>query len=229
VIRVLIVARVPLVREGLRALLAGERDLQVSALARVESGVQIEDMLAQRPDVVLLDVDVLEREGWALLRELQDLAPGIGSLVVGDAPDDRRVANALALGARGYLLREQSPEGMAAAIRAAAQGLFVLHPNTAAALLNQLRSRRVLPSEDRVGDESADEASVADLIEPLSPRELDVLRLMVRGLPNKQIAAELIITEHTVKFHIRAILAKLGASNRTEAVTLALQKGLVTL
>ncbi len=228
-IKVLIVARLPLIREGLRALLRLEQDLQTIALPRVESGPRIEDILTQQPDVVLLDVEVLEHEGWVLLSELRDLASGIATLVIGDAPDDRRIANALALGARGYLLRETSPEEMAAAIRAAQQGLYVIHSNAVEALLNELREADLAASPDEADDNDETSPSQADLIEPLSPRELDVLRLMTRGLPNKQIAAELFITEHTVKFHIRAILGKLGAANRTEAVTLALQKGLVSL
>ena len=229
-IKVLIVARLPLIREGLRALLAAERDLQVSLLPRVEAGARLEDILTQRPDLILLDVEVLEREGWALLSELHDLAPSIPALVVGDVPADRRIATALALGAQGYLLRDASPEEMAAAIRAVRQGLYVLHPDAAMILVDELRSNRLAPSFEADGDEEGqDPMAQAELIEPLSPRELDVLRLMTRGLANKQIAGELFITEHTVKFHIRAILGKLGAANRTEAVTLALQKGLVTL
>jgi DNA-binding NarL/FixJ family response regulator len=228
VIRVLIIAHLPLIREGLRALLRGEKGLQITSLPGVQAGPRLEEILAQHPDVVLLDVEVLEREGWVILQELRDLAPDISILVIGDAPNDRRTANALALGAKGYLLRESIPEEMAAAIRAARQGLYVLHPAAATTLLDELREASPSPSPavSELGEESA---RPVDLIEPLSARELDVLRLMTRGLANKQIAAELFITEHTVKFHIRGILGKLGAANRTEAVTLALQKGLVSL
>ncbi len=227
-IKVLIVARIPIIREGLRALLASEQDFQTSALAQWESSTLLEEILTDPPDVLLLDVQVLEREGWALLRELQDMAPRLVPLVIGETPDDRRIANALALGARGYLLRDASLEEMSAAIRAARQGLYVLHPGAAAALLNE-RPQSSPARGDEPPDDREDLAREADLIEPLSPRELEVLRLMTRGMANKQIAQELVITEHTVKFHIRAILGKLGAANRTEAVTLALQKGLVTL
>ena len=228
VVRVLIIAQLPLIREGLRALLRGEKSLQVTTLPGVQAGPRLEEILAQQPDVVLLDVEVLEREGWVLLRELGDLAPAVSILVIGDAPDDRRTANALALGAKGYLLREALPGEMAAAVRAASQGLYVLHPAAATALLDELRDGSPRPSP-AASELSEDSAPPVALIEPLSARELDVLRLMTRGLANKQIAAELFITEHTVKFHIRAILGKLGAANRTEAVTLALQKGLVSL
>jgi DNA-binding NarL/FixJ family response regulator len=117
-------------------------------------------------------------------------------------------------------LREASADELASAIRAAHSGIITLHPQITAALLETLRAQE---------NAREDETSAQDLIEPLSERELDVLRLMTRGLANKQIAAELFITEHTVKFHIRAILGKLGAANRTEAVTLGLQKGIVSL
>jgi DNA-binding NarL/FixJ family response regulator len=228
VIQVLIVARIPIIREGLRGLLAAERDLQVKTLTHLESAQLVEDILAERPNVLLVDVDVLEREGWALLRDLRDVAPDLASLVIGDTAEDRRVASAIALGARGYLTRDATPEEMASAVRAARYGLFVLHRMPAQALLGDADSNDApLTEAERESDFTGNRRQ--ELIEPLSARELDVLRLIVRGMSNKQIAVELVITEHTVKFHIRGILAKLGAANRTEAVTLALQKGIVML
>jgi DNA-binding NarL/FixJ family response regulator len=218
VINVVIVARQPIIREGLRGLLASEQDLHLKAPTRTASGELVEDILAERADVVLIDVDVLELNGWALLGDLRGVAPDLPTLVVGDTEEDSRVASAIALGAHGYITRDATPEQMASAIRAARHGFYVLHRIPAGALL----------TDDEREFEIA-RGGPQDLIEPLSVRELDVLRLMVRGMSNKQIAVELIITEHTVKFHIRAILAKLGAANRTEAVTSALQKGLVSL
>lgn len=228
-IKVLVVARIPIIREGLRGVLAAEPDFQLSAVTRFESGALVEDILANQPDVVLVDVDVLERDGWALLREMRELTPGTASLVISDTRQDRRIASALALGAHGYLTRDASPAEMAAAIRAAQQGLYVLHPLAASTLLEESSATDMPLIEDEGEFDAARDHRREELIEPLSARELDVLRQMARGFSNKQIAAELVITEHTVKFHIRAILGKLGAANRTEAVTLALQKGLVSL
>ncbi|MGB8647692.1 MAG: response regulator transcription factor [Anaerolineae bacterium] len=228
-IKVWIVARLPLIREGLRGLLVSEKDFVVTAPALVDSGTLVRALVQDPPDVVLLDVDVLEREGWGFVRDLAQMAPAVAQLVVGDTPDDRRVTQALGLGVRGYLLREASPQEMIAAVRAAGQGLYVLHPGVASSLLNALQAGRLRRAPDGVSSLADNDERDADLIEPLSERELEVLRLIVRGLANKQIAAQLFITEHTVKFHIRAILGKLGAANRTEAVTLALQKGLVSL
>ena len=228
-IKVLVVARIPIIREGLRGVLAAEPDFQLSAVTRFESGALVEDILANQPDVVLVDVDVLERDGWALLREMRELTPGTASLVISDTQQDRRIASALALGAHGYLTRDASPAEMAAAIRAAQQGLYVLHPLAASTLLEESSATDMPLIADEGELDAASDYRREELIEPLSARELDVLRQMARGFSNKQIAAELVITEHTVKFHIRAILGKLGAANRTEAVTLALQKGLVSL
>lgn len=225
--QVLIVARVPLIREGLRALAAAEADVEVTALDP-KTGHILDRVLAARPEVLLLDVEVLEDTGWALLQELHQLAPGIGVIVVTEEPADQRVHPALSLGARGYLPRDASPEQVTSAIRAVAQGLHVLSPESTDVLLEQTRPFPAGPS-GAVQPDSADDETSQELIEPLSPREIQVLQLMVHGLSNKQIAAQLSITEHTVKFHIRAILGKLGASNRTEAVTSALQKGLVSL
>ncbi len=224
-IRVLIVAHIPIIREGIRALLRGEKDFHLTTLTS-DSAALLEDVLAKRPDVALIDVEVLERGGWNLLDDLRRAVPAAAALVLSDTPGDLRIAHALALGAHGYLARDASAEQMVAAIRAAQQGFYVLHPVAATTLLAQSR-RESLDEESEYENEPI--AREQDLIEPLSPRELDVLRLMARGMANKQIAVVLFITEHTVKFHIRAILSKLGAANRTEAVTLALQKGLVSL
>lgn len=222
-LRVAVVAQIPFVREGLRALLKTDPTLRVTALA--PSDELGEELASLEIQVVLLDVQVLERDGWELVSELSRALPRATLIVLGDDVRDRRAAAAMRLGARGYLLRDASAEELANAIRAAHTGTFVLHPLLTDALLAPPP-----PAEDESDSHPApDDARGEELIEPLSERELDVLRLITRGLSNKQIASELVITEHTVKFHIRAILGKLGAANRTEAVILALQKGLVNL
>lgn len=228
VIKVLIIARLAIIREGLKGLLAPERDFRVNVLTRTDSAELVEDIIAEQPDVLIVDVDVLEMEGWALLRDLRDVAPSLASLVISDSDADRRVTSAIRLGARGYLTRDATADELGSAIRAAKNGLFVLHRIPAQTLLAEAESEGPFPAEDERRPPRV-YSSEEDLIEPLSARELDVLRLMVRGMSNKRLASELVITEHTVKFHIRSILAKLGAANRTEAVTLALQRGLVSL
>lgn len=218
-LHLVILARIPLVREGLRALLSEATDFRVTTLE--PSDEIADDVLTEEPDVLLLDVQVLEREGWGLLNELRRDLPALTTLIIGDNPNDLRVAQALELGARGYLLRDAAAEEMTNAVRAAHSGTIALHPLLVTRLLETLHANEQSRQDD--------EPPLDELIEPLSERELDVLRLMTRGMANKQIAGELYITEHTVKFHIRSILGKLGAANRTEAVTLGLQRGLVSL
>ncbi len=224
-IRVLVVARIALVRAGLASLLASDRDLDVVQLPDGNEPI-VERIGSVGADVLLVDDQVLEREGWTLLSELHGHLPGLHILVVGERPADRRALDIFSLGAQGYLLHDASAGEMTAAVRAANEGLYVLAAGVADNIAEQASaSLPGLADRAPVGEDEAD----GQLVEPLSPRELEVLRLMARGLSNKQIAAQLFITEHTVKFHIRSILGKLGAGNRTEAVTLALQRGLVSL
>lgn len=209
-----------MVRQGLRALLAEERDFAITPLATDSDW--FDELLSHQPNLLLLDVQVLEQEGWDALDTLHRVLPALTILIVGDNARDQRVVHAILRGARGYLLRDANADEMAHAIRAAHSGSLVVQKNLADVLLNALTRARATERADTSETEM-------DLVEPLSAREMEVLRGMTRGLANKQIAAELYITEHTVKFHIRAILGKLGAANRTEAVTLALSRGLVSL
>ena len=215
-----IVSPIPLIREGIRALLADESDFRITPLPPDEDW--FDEILSDKPDLVLLDVQVLEREGWESLNALRRALPALTLVILGDSARDQRVAQAFALGARGYLVRDASAEEMAHALRAAHSGALVVHHALAASVVESLQRARASEQRERMENET-------DLVEALTPRELEVLNYMTRGLANKQIAAAFFITEHTVKFHIRAILGKLGAANRTEAVTLALSKGLVNL
>jgi DNA-binding NarL/FixJ family response regulator len=146
---------------------------------------------------------------WRLTAERAQLPV----LAVGQTASETFVRQALQAGARGYLLWDTGAEELIQAIRAVLQGLMVLHPSAGEALL---------------GDELA-ASSPAPSAEPLTPREREVLHLLVQGLPSKTIASRLRLSEHTVKFHIGSIMTKLGAASRTEAVTLALRRGLITL
>jgi len=167
------------------------------------------------PDVLLLE---LEHEDEELARAFWQLAESAG----GSAPvllcdgGDRWAQAALRAGARGVLPRDATGEEIIAAVIAAAANLLVLHPTVARALLPV----EILASAPTLAN---------DLIEPLTPRELEVLRLLSEGLGNKGISRQLHISEHTVKFHVGAIMAKLGAASRTEAVTQAARRGLILL
>jgi DNA-binding NarL/FixJ family response regulator len=209
VIDVLVVAAYPMVRAGLRALLEEAADCAV--VGQAASFAEAAELAARlAPHVALVDV------GPARGRELDELValaeeqPGLGLVVLADAGAERYLPP-LGRGRVGYLAREAAPEAIVQAVRAVAAGLVVLDPQAAPSLTATPRLAVDAPTE------------------PLTTRELEVLALMAQGLPNKTIAQRLIISEHTVKFHVGAILAKLGAASRTEAVTLAARQGLLML
>lgn len=210
-LRILIVADDPLARAGLAALLASQPDL--IAAGQVDGNADLPAMLqVYQPDVVLWDM------GWnptLALERLADMRETITLPIVALLPDEAHAAQAWIAGARGLLLREVDAGRLTAALAAAAQGLMTLDPTLAAALMT---ARDVSP-------ESLAEAPA----EALTPRELEVLRLVAEGLPNKAIAQRLGISEHTVKFHLNAILGKLGVQSRTEAVVRATRLGLILL
>ena len=208
-IDVLVVAAYPMVRAGLRALLEEAADCAV--VGQAASFAEAAELAARlAPHVALVDV------GPARGRELDELValaeeqPGLGLVVLADAGAERYLPP-LGRGRVGYLAREAAPEAIVQAVRAVAAGLVVLDPQAAPSLTATPRLAVDAPTE------------------PLTTRELEVLALMAQGLPNKTIAQRLIISEHTVKFHVGAILAKLGAASRTEAVTLAARQGLLML
>jgi len=213
-LRVLIVADDPLVRAGLATMVAGQAGLAAGGRAAGDADLAAE-AAAGRATVVVWDL------GWdpapaslARLRTaMERLARGTaGSLpVVVLLPDEAEAAEAWAVGARGLLLRDAGSGQVAAALAAVARGLVVVDPALAAA---------VLPGRGQ---------DAVELVEPLTQRELEVLQLVADGLPNKAIAARLGISEHTVKFHINAILSKLGVQGRTEAVVRATRLGLIIL
>ncbi|TMC07614.1 MAG: response regulator transcription factor [Chloroflexi bacterium] len=171
-----------------------------AAVAAAASGV---------PDVVLMDLVMPDGDGVAAIRALTEAAPGARVLVLSSFADDERIFAAMQAGAAGYLLKDVDPDALAEAIREIHRGRPVLHPDVAARLM-----RRV-----------ADPAGPA--ADPLTPREREVLRLVVEGYANKQIARRLAITEKTVKTHVSSILQKLGVADRTAAAVLAIRQGLV--
>jgi DNA-binding NarL/FixJ family response regulator len=212
-IRALVVSPVPALRAGLRSLLSEAGDIAVIAeSARLEA---LDELLAEHaPEVVVVD------PGFQLGESLDD-APAANSIeprpafvVVGDLSRPSELLRRLEGSAWGYLPREASGEQIAAAVRAVAAGLVVVARAQAEAVL---------------GTDGAAGRSGSGDDQELSVREREVLQLVALGLPNKTIANRLAISEHTVKFHVAAILAKLGASSRTEAVHLGAQRGLVAL
>ena len=211
-IDILIVDDHPIVRDGLVAILSTQPDFRVVGDAASGEGA-LALFERQRPDVMLLDLEMPGMDGVEVIRQLRSKHPDVKIVVFTAFDTDERILSALQAGAKGYLLKGAPRSELFDAIRIVHQGGSLLQPVVASRLLDQL---------------SAPDAAV-EPIEELTPREYEVLYLLAKGKQNKEIAAELVISERTVKFHISSILGKLGAGNRTEAVTIALQRGLVEL
>ncbi len=206
-IRVLVVDDHPIVRQGLVSVLGDEEDLEV--VGEAGSGREAIALTPRlQPDVVLLDLEMPDVDGVEAIPLLLAARPGVEVLVFTAYDTDERVLGAVRAGARGYLLKGASAEEIARGIRTVHGGGSYLEPRVATKLLAEVTSPRR-------------QASV------LSDREREVLRLVAEGLPTKQIALSLSISERTVKFHVNSIFHKLGADNRAQAVALAAQRGLL--
>lgn len=211
-IRVLVVDDHPIVREGLAAILSSQVDFEV--VGQVGTGEEaLQQFQSLKPDVVLLDLEMPNMDGTAVLRHLRHLDPAARVIVFTAFDTDERILEAVRAGAAGYLLKGAPREEVFRAIRVVQAGGSLLEPLVASKLMRRM----------------SQEADQAASPQALTPREQEVLRLLAQGLQNKEIAAELVISERTVKFHVSAILSKLNAGNRTEAVRLAAQQGLIQL
>jgi DNA-binding NarL/FixJ family response regulator len=203
--RVLVVDDHPVVREGLVSVLADQPEIEVGgALGSAEQAVAQIGRL--RPDIVLLDLELPGMDGVAAIPRLLAAQPGSQVIVFTAYDTEERVLGALRAGARGYLLKGASGQEIAQAIRAVQSGGSHLAPRVASTVLARSFGR---PSPG------------------LSNREREVLRLVAEGLPTKQIARTLGITERTVKFHVASLMRKLEADNRAQMVALAAQRGLL--
>ncbi len=208
-VRVLLVGDDPLARGGLLALMQGQPGLDVVGQANAEEVVSV--LPALHPDVAAWDLGL---DAKAHLNRLRDVSAQ-DVPVVALLADDRAAAEVLAAGARGVLPRDADRRRLGTAVMAAGRGSYVIDEGFAAVLL---------PAR-AASAEAAPEAPT----ESLTARELEVLQLLAQGLPNKTIAQRLGISDHTAKFHVNAILAKLGVQSRTEAVVKAARLGMVIL
>jgi DNA-binding NarL/FixJ family response regulator len=206
-IRLLVADDHPVVRDGLRAMLATQPDLEL--VGEAATGTQaVQRVRALRPDVVLMDLQMPELDGPAAIAALREQAPEVRVLVLTTYGTDADITRAVDAGATGYLLKDAPREQLFGAIRAAAKGESVLSPSVATRVLGRMRA----PAE-----------------EALSPRELEILAAVARGLSNKQIGRRLYVSEATVKTHLLRIFSKLGVDDRTAAVTAALERGIIRL
>jgi DNA-binding NarL/FixJ family response regulator len=206
VIRVMLADDHPVVREGLRGMLAAERDIEV--VAQAASGAEAIAMAARhQPDVVLMDLRMPGGDGVEATTAILGAAPGVRVVVLTTYETDADIVRAVEAGAVGYLLKDTPIAELGNAIRGAARGETVLAPSVAGRLVTHVRR----PRRD-----------------VLSARETEVLALVARGLTNAEIGGRLFIGEATVKTHLLRSFAKLGVSDRTAAVTHAIALGVIS-
>jgi DNA-binding NarL/FixJ family response regulator len=214
-IRILLVDDQTMFRDGLRVLLSTQPDFQI--IGEAADGEQaIRKAAALHPDVVLMDLRMPVLDGAAATRRLRAAQPDVRVIVLTTFDEDAAIFDGLRAGATGYLLKDAPTEKLYEAIRAAARGESFLQPSVAS---------RVVAEFTRLSERSPD-ASQA-LVDPLSTRELEILRLLAGGATNREIALQLFIAEGTVKNHVTNIFTKLDVTDRTRAAIKARELGLL--
>ena len=215
-IRLLIADDQALMREGLRVMLSAQPDIEVVAEAG-DGRRALEEAQLRHPDVALIDVRMPGMDGIEATRRLQDLPQPPHVVILTTFDHDEHVYDALRAGATGFLLKTTPPDQLVTAIRAAVDGESLLSPEIALRLAERF-ARGPRPSG----------GGVPSALAELTPRELDILRLIARGLTNAGIAEELVMSGATVKTHVNRIFRKTGVGERAQAVVLAYESGFVT-
>jgi DNA-binding NarL/FixJ family response regulator len=213
VIRVLIADDQELVRTGFRVILEAEGDIEV--VAEAENGLEaVRQAALTEPDVVLMDIRMPELDGLAATEQILRQADPPTIVVLTTFDQNEYIYRALRAGAAGFLLKDAPSSRLIAAVRAAATGDSLIEPSITQRLVERFA-------------EPAPATGIPERLEQLTARELDVLRLITRGLSNAEIAAEMFVAETTVKTHVARILAKLGVRDRVQAVVVAYETGFV--
>jgi NarL family two-component system response regulator LiaR len=213
-IRVLLVDDHAIVRKGLAALIDQEAGIEV--VGEAEDGERAVQLVGRlRPDVVLMDLEMPGIGGTEATRRISESQPDVSIVVLTSHAAEEDVFPALKAGAAGYLLKHSAPDDVLQAIRQARRGETALHPAIARIVLHELNRQPA--------------AAKPPTTDPLSEREVAVLRLVARGMSNQEIADALVVGEATVRSHVTAILRKLQLANRTQAALYALREGLATL
>jgi len=213
VIRVFLADDHAVVRKGLEALISTQPDMEVIGMA-ADGQEAVQQVIQLQPDVILLDIQMPLKTGVEAIVEIKAAMPHARILVLTSFSEDDTVFAAIKGGALGYLLKDSSPQELMQAIRNVYNGRSSLHPDIALKVIQELNKPQVhLPPTD----------------EPLTEREVEVLKLVASGLSNLDIADRLVISERTVRTHISNILSKLHLANRTQAALYALRQGLAPL
>ena len=211
-IRILIADDHQLVRQGLEALLSVKPGIEIVGQAR--DGVEVVDLAnSLKPDIILMDLLMPEKNGIEATRDITAENPDARILIITSFAEDENVYQAIKAGALGYLLKDSSPQELMQAIDDVCHGRMSLHPNIAVKLIEELNRPTESPSTD----------------DPLTVREVEVLKLVAKGRSNQEIAEELVVSERTVGAHVSNILNKLHLANRTQAALYALRKGFTDL
>jgi DNA-binding NarL/FixJ family response regulator len=221
VIEIFIVGRQPLFQQGIRASLSQTPDIEV--LGGIDNGEMLLSAIEDSPpDVLLLDIDAPSFSGLELCRTINRHLPSIAIIILTPHPDDKQLFQAIQARASAYLGKEVSADALAETIRRCAQGE---HP------INESLTSRPKVAEQILQQfyQLSQEKEAAGYVSPLTPRETEVLNYVAQGYLNKQIAEALNVSEQTVKNHITSILRKFNVNARTQAVVLAIKKGLVSI
>lgn len=210
-IRVLLVEDQAIVREGLAAIFAYQDEIEV--VGQAKDGIEAVDMLeSTKPDVILLDLLMPRQDGLTTIPIIKEKRPEAHILVLTSYADNDRVYQAIKCGAEGYMLKDATPAQLMQGIKDVAEGQATLYPSIAMRVIRELNE-----PGDMMGS-----------TEPLTPRELETLRLISSGLSNQEIANKLVVQERTVAKYVSNILDKLHLANRTQAALYAVRKGITT-
>jgi len=211
-IRILIADDHAIVREGLRTLIASEPGMEL--VGEAADGIEVVSLARSlEPDVILMDLVMPHKDGLEAISEIKHENPEMCILVLTSFAEEDKVFPAIRAGALGYLLKDSSPQQLLQAIYDVHRGESSLHPTVALKLVREISQPSDLPPAEH----------------PLTEREVDVLELVAQGLSNQEIADQLVISEWTVRTHVRNILGKLHLANRTQAALYALREGLAEL
>lgn len=212
-IRVLVADDHSLFRQGLRQLLEMEPDIEVVGEAKDGLDVQVKTRECS-PDIILMDINMPVTDGVVATKRILSENPNVGIIILTMYRQDQHVFEAIRAGARGYLLKDALAEDVVKAIRTVKHGESLIDPEMATKLLKEFR---------RLADRVEPEAGLSDL----TPREIEILRLVAAGLSNKEIGARLFLAEKTVKNYLTLIFQKLQIADRVQAAVFAIQQGLI--